>query len=179
MLGIVKTATICVVALVASSEAAAEDLENKNALSDGMHSLSFGIPDGGNSNAAGTAGYWVMFGNLNVGFNVGLALDTGTDDTSFDILLAPTVRSYVSTDGVVCPFWFGQVNLRLADNGSDDTQELGVAAGVGAEWFPVPEFSISGQVGLGVDVIRPGDLDPVALGSFTSELSAQIYFDGL
>ncbi|MEL6547581.1 MAG: hypothetical protein AAFQ82_23360 [Myxococcota bacterium] len=150
-----------------------------NGLGDGRHSLSFSIPNGGNGFAGGAAGYWIMFGNLNVGFNVGLALDTGGDDTAYDILLAPTLRSYISSGGKVVPFWFGQVNLRLADNGAADTQELGVAGGIGVEWFPVPQFSVSGQVGLGVDIIRPDPLDPIALGTFTSALTAQMYFDGI
>ncbi|MEM6532014.1 MAG: hypothetical protein AAF654_05290 [Myxococcota bacterium] len=150
-----------------------------NGLGDGRHSLSFSVPNGGNGFAGGAAGYWIMAGNLNLGINVGLALDTGGDETSYDILLAPALRSYLYTNGKVAPFWFGQVNLRLADNGTADTQELGIAGGVGVEWFPVPQFSISGQIGLGVDIIRPDPLDPVALGTFTSVLTAQIYFDSL
>lgn len=147
----------------------------KNSLYDGASSLSFAVPNGGNGYASGAAGYWMMFGNLNVGFNVGLALDTGGADTAWDILLAPAVRSYWSTDGEVAPFWYGQLNLRLADNGATDTQELGIAGGLGVEWFVVENFSISGQVGLGIDILRPDPLDPLALGTFTSALTAQIY----
>ncbi len=148
----------------------------ENSLHDGAMSLSFAIPNGGNGFASGAAGVWMMFGSLNVGFNVGLALDTGGADTSWDILLAPTVRSYWFTDSQVAPFWFGQLNLRFADNGSTDTQELGIAGGLGVEWFVVDIFSISGQVGMGIDILRPDPLDPLAFGTFTSALTAQLYW---
>ncbi|MEO1481960.1 MAG: hypothetical protein AAFU77_07620 [Myxococcota bacterium] len=171
-----RTVIVCLSLLVPSLALAQQPA---NGLGDGKHSLSFSIPDGDNGFAEGAVGYWIMAGNLNLGINVGFALDTGTDDTAYDILLAPALRSYISTAGKVAPFWFGQLNLRLADVGGADTQELGVAGGLGVEWFPVPEFSVSGQVGLGVDIIRPDPLDPVAIGTFTSALTAQIYFDGI
>ncbi|MFU8807093.1 MAG: hypothetical protein ACNA8W_25015 [Bradymonadaceae bacterium] len=158
------------------------------ALAAGAHSLSFGVPGGGNPYAPGTLGYWIMVApEINVGINVGFALDrrtvtVGAEEetrTSWDVLLAPAVKFYTSRLTTVAPYYFAQVNLRFHDDGIDATDEdleMGLALGLGAEWFPVPNFSIGGHVGIGVDVLRPGNAEPVALGTFTSGLSAQIYF---
>lgn len=155
------------------------------ALAAGTHSLSFGVPGGGNPYAPGTLGYWFMLApQVNLGLNLGFALDRvgGPNDettTSWDLLVAPAVKFYTSRLTTVAPYYFAQVNLRLNDDGIDATDEdleLGVALGLGAEWFPVPNFSIGGHVGLGVDILRAGNGEPVALGTFTSGLSAQIYF---
>ncbi len=155
------------------------------ALAAGKHSLSFGVPGGGNPYAAGAFGYWMMLTpEINFGINVGFGLDrreAGPDDTitSWDLLLAPTLKYYTSRRSSVAPYYFAQLNLRLHDTGVDNVDhdpELGLAGGLGVEWFPVPAFSIGGHAGLGIDILRSGAGEPIAVGTFTSGLSAQIYF---
>lgn len=149
-----------------------------NSLTDGANSLSFGIPNGGNGYASGTAGYWMMVGpDMNLGLNIGLALDTGGEETVYDLLLAPVLKMYMHTDGVVAPYWYGQLNFQINDNGVDSDNALSLAGGLGVEWFITQVFSVAGQVGVGVDIIRAGDVDPFSLGTFTSGLTAQIYFE--
>ncbi len=171
-----KKGSFAVVLSVLFSAAVAQ-AGTDNGLKEGGTSLSFGVPSGGNGYAAGTAGYWMLLApNMNVGFNVGLAIDTGGNDPVWDILLAPAVRFYTATDGNVLPFFHGQANFRIFDPGSGtEDPEFGVAGGLGLEWFATKNFSIAGQVGLGIDVLRPGGADPVKIGTFTSGLTAQIY----
>ncbi|MBC7793077.1 MAG: hypothetical protein H7Z43_05175 [Clostridia bacterium] len=172
--------TVLSVTVLASS-ARAQDTTSPNLLVAGAKSLSFAIPGGNNGYASGAAGLWYMITDqVNLGFNVGLGLDrqnagTGTE-TTWDILLAPAMRYYLKTDGVVAPFIHGQANFRINHQPDNTGEELGVAGGVGAEWFPVRQFSIAGQVGLGVDVVRQNNSEP-AIGTFTSQLSAQLYWD--
>ncbi|MFB6262063.1 MAG: hypothetical protein ABEL76_00370, partial [Bradymonadaceae bacterium] len=151
---------------------------------------------GGNPYNSGAAGFWYVINkNLKVGGSLGVALDSQpvyeikTDDqgdfdefkkvdnistTKFDILLAPTVHYYVSPDGPVTPYFFGQLNFRKMFDGNDKTTgsikksidkddkffnpneqlQMGIAGGFGIEWFPVKNFSINGHVGLGVDILR-------------------------
>lgn len=154
------------------------------ALAAGKHSLSFSVPGGGNPYANGAFGYWMMLTpEVNFGINVGLSLDrqdAGADTiTSWDLLLAPTLKYYTSRRSTVAPYYFAQLNLRLHDSGIDNASndpELGLAGGLGVEWFPVPAFSIGGHAGLGIDILRQGNGEPIAIGTFTSGLSAQIYF---
>ncbi len=157
-----------------------------NALAAGKHSLSFALPGGGNPYAGGAFGYWMMLTpEINFGINVGLAVDrqgnTVNDDviTSWDLLLAPTMKFYTSRRSVVAPYYFAQLNLRLNDSGAANSEvntEMGLAGGIGVEWFPVTNFSVGGHAGLGLDIIRSGNGEPIAVGTFTSGLSAQIYF---
>lgn len=189
---------LCLTALcvgLLSSNAMAQDAP-RNALRAGSQSLAFGVPGGGNPYASGTFGYWYMVTpKMNLGINVGLSIDpqlghdmSNGDETTevlWDFLLAPTLKFYGNTNGNVVPFGFGQLNLRLHNQwksgpgtdteGGDAT--FGIAGGMGVEWFVVTRFSISGQVGVGIDIVRAGDQNkPFALGTFTSGLAANIYF---
>lgn len=148
-----------------------------NGVTKQQRSLSFGIPSGGNGYANGAAGVWLFATpDVNLGINLGLALDTGGDDPVWDILLAPAVRYYLSMMGNVMPFVLGQLNFRIAAAGGDTSDpELGLAGGLGLEWFVTPVFSIAGHVGLGIDVLRSNNQDPLALGTFTSGLTANLY----
>lgn len=154
-----------------------------NALAAGKHSLSFAVPGGGNPYATGAFGYWMMLTpEINFGINVGFGLDRQgnnvNDDvtTNWDLLLAPALKFYTSRRSVVAPYYFAQLNLRLHDTNGNTDPELGLAGGLGVEWFPVTNFSIGGHAGLGIDILRAGNGEPIAVGTFTSGLSAQIYF---
>lgn len=166
-----------------SSSAFAQGVEApNNALREGQHSLSFGVPGGGNPYASGAFGYGMMMApNLHLGINVGLGLDPqeygGDTEWDWGVLLAPTMKYYPSTTAQVVPFGFGQLNFGIGGTaGETHDPELGIAGGVGVEWFPVTRFSISGQAGLGIDILRANDQKPFAVGTFTSNLAANIYF---
>jgi hypothetical protein len=119
---------------------------------------------------------------INLGMNLGLGIDPqgagGATTTNYDILLAPAMRYYLTTSGVVAPFIHAQANLRFYDDHVDTKHiGLGAAGGIGVEWFPVRNFSVGGQTGLGLDIVRPDPGKPVKLATFTSALTAQIYWE--
>jgi len=166
-------------ATMTASAANAE--EGANSLVAGAKSLSFRLPGGGNRYADGAAGIWYMLNeDMNLGINVGLGIDhtdAGASNTAWDILLAPALKYYMAK-GVVNPYFLGQVNLRFHDDGGvNNDPELGVAGGIGAEWFPVRNFSIGGEAGLGIDIVRQAPGKPVKLGTFQSALVANIYWE--
>jgi len=138
-------------------------------------SLSFGVPVGGNPVAAGTAGIWTMLTPvMNVGLNVGLNLDTESDQ-GFDLLLAPAVRYYLAQIGPVATFGAGEMKVRVFDAGDETDLDLGAAVGLGAEWFITDVFSLAGWTGLGIELFRPqGGL---RIGTLTTGLSVQIYWE--
>lgn len=143
-------------------------------------SLSFGIPSGGNGYASGAAGLWMMVTpDINLGMNVGLSFGN-KPETSYDVLVAPAIRYYVSKEGSVLPYFAGQLNLRIYDDGvdgNDDDPELSVAGGPGVEWFVTDAFSISGWVGAGLNILQRGGSDAgIRFGTLTSGLTAQLYY---
>ena len=173
----------CMIATMTASAARAQESSagGANALVAGAKSLSFAVPGGGNRYANGAAGIWYMISDdMNLGINVGLGIDRtdtgGGTNTDWDVLLAPAIRYYMAK-GVVNPYFLGQVNLRFHDTGGDNDPELGIAGGIGAEWFPVRNFSIGGEAGVGIDIIRAGNGEPVRLGTFQSALVANIYWE--
>lgn len=166
------------VAFAFASVAQAQDAAN--GLSAGAKSLSFSIPSGGNGYAGNAAGLWMMMGpTMNLGINVGLSYASSDAASPYALLLAPAIRMYMDTSSSVAPFYFGQLNLLIAnnDNGNDedDAPEMSVAGGLGVEWFPVKAFSVSGHVGVGAKVLGQEGA-PKTLGTFTSGLTAQMYF---
>lgn len=173
-----------VVALMSATlfaSAARAEEGGANSLVAGAKSLSFRLPGGGNRYADGAAGIWYMLSDdMNLGINVGLGIDhqnPGASVTAWDILLAPALKYYMAK-GVVNPYFLGQVNLRFHDDGNNNNDpELGVAGGIGAEWFPVRNFSIGGEAGLGIDIVRQAPGKPVKIGTFQSALVANIYWE--
>jgi hypothetical protein len=139
-------------------------------------SLSLNVPGGGNSAGGGTAGLWMMMSpQLNLGINVGFALDT-ENDPGHDVLLAPALRYYFAQTSPVAPFYYGTALIRFVDvKDPNHNIQLGVAGGLGAEWFVTDVFSIAGWTGLGINIVRQGD--GMGVGTLTSGISAQIYWD--
>lgn len=148
-----------------------------NAFEEGKMSLSFGLPGGGNPYASGTAAIWYgMSDQMNLGFNVGLGIDTASKpDSTLNLLLAPTLKYYLMPGSEVTPFMLGQLNLGLTTLG-DDAVDLGILGGFGVEYFLNHVFSIAVHTGIGIDLLRPNDVDPLKLGTITSGLSGQIYW---
>lgn len=145
-------------------------------LNTGAMSLSLAVPAGGNPYAGGTFGLWYgLAPEFNLGINVGLGFDTAPVDDVFNLLLAPALKYYFAPASEVTPFLIGQLNLGFTNQG-DDAVDFGILGGFGAEWFVTPVFSIAGYTGIGIDILRPADVGPLRLGTFTSGISAQIYF---
>jgi hypothetical protein len=106
-------------------------------------------------------------------------MDTGGMDTQWDLLLAPEIRYYLTTMGPVLPFISAVLKFRMFDPGAADSENsLGVGGGIGLEWFITKVFSLAGHTGIGFDFIRPGDDSGVGIGTLTTALSVQLYFDG-
>ncbi len=148
-----------------------------NGFGEGATSLSLGVPGGGNPYASGTFGIWYgLSGDMNLGINVGLGIDTATEpDSTFNLLLAPALKYYMMPGAEVTPFILGQLNFSFTSLG-DDAVDLGLLGGFGAEWFITDVFSLAGYTGLGIDLLRPNEVDPLRIGTFTSGFSAQIYW---
>lgn len=173
---------IAALSLTLASTATAQEAQptttasSGNAFGNGATSLSLGVPGGGNPYANGTFGIWYGVSNdINLGINVGLGLDTAGEETVFNMLLAPALKYYMMPGAEVTPFILGQLNLAFTSVG-DDAVDLGLLGGFGAEWFITPVFSLAGYTGVGIDLLRPNDVDPLRIGTFTSGLSVQMYW---
>lgn len=177
----------------------------RTALQKGTWSLSFVAPGYSGGDRAQFA-VWEMMGNRT---NVGLALElsvSGRDreqdgddltEASTGLGLGINVRRYAGAERAVMPFVqggvFGRGGYSRRDGDTYDTDvkvfSAGVEAGLGAEWFPVRHFSISGYTGARLSTSRyeedytaPDDTEHTSSSSegafqaFTSALSISIYF---
>jgi hypothetical protein len=199
-------AMLATLMLLFAPTAMAQDGEAaRNALRSGQSALSFATPSGGNPIVPGTLGYHYMLAdNMRLGVHLGLNMQATTVEvgdeeesaTALGLTLAPQLNYYTSTQGTVAPYFFGLLNLGIFSDGIDETtgdpdddenafnpQEqptLNIAAGMGAEWFPVTRFSISGQVGLNIAALQQDqsetEKNDFGLNLFTSSLAANIYF---
>ena len=111
---------------------------------------------------------------------------------SSELVLSPSIKYYTYQKGPIALFCLAQTHLRFYSDGDKSTttdqdpntgevynpeEDLKLRAhlGFGAEWFPTTSFSLAGHFGLQLDLLRQGD-QGFALETFTSGLSAQIYF---
>lgn len=172
----------------------------------GAHALSFTLLDG----EAGELGYWrVHSPRTSLGLFVRLELeraevetdapndDVRSETNSFALSVGPQVRRYLRPAARVTPFLYGSAELgyererRTTETTVEEFETRADAffgslrAGVGLEWFPVPEVSVSGQTGLRLraehgtaesDLVDREDRTwIVGLDSFTSALSLNVY----
>lgn len=177
----------------------------RTALQKGTWSLSFVAPGYSGGERAQFA-IWEMMGNRT---NVGLALElsvAGRDrkqdgddltEASTGVGLGINVRRYAGAERAVMPFVQGGVfgrggySRREGETYDSDVKVMtaGVEAGIGAEWFPVRHFSISGYTGARLSASRyeedytaPDDTEHTssysegAFQALTSALSVSIYF---
>jgi len=150
--------------------------------------------------------------NVGVGFDTenregagdtSVDLDSDEIPTRFDLFLAPTARYYLFEDSNVAPYILGQVFFQKFWDGVDSTTadpdeavnnadkefnseeqpRFGLVGGFGLEWFPIEQLSFGGYVGLGIDLVRPNELDGNVIvqngpriGTLTSAVNANIYF---
>ncbi len=157
----------------------------------GQRSISFGLPGNLGHN---TFGFWTMHSEkLNLGLNLGLNLvSNSTDGTTTskvsNISIGPALRYYAGSLGPVVPFLHGQADIRYGKTDQPDrsSKGFGLASGLGAEWFPTRNISISGTTGLGfsanwVSTSQGGTTiktSNTGIGTFTSALTIQLYFGG-
>jgi hypothetical protein len=162
------------------------------ALEQGKHSISFGLP----GNQVGTTfGVWTMFSdNLNLGLNLGLGVSSvSTEGTTTarttSTSIAPALRYYTGSLGPVLPFLYGETSLSYSKTSQPVNRTLkglGLAGGLGAEWFPVGNIGIAGYTGLALQsnwtTNNQGGSSTTAntlsIGTMTSGLSINLYFGG-
>ena len=162
---------------------------NTSTLTRWAKSLSFAFPAGGSGYLAGSsylggvAGMWLMvLDDLNAGLNLGITTHpSATEGDDWQIVLAPAVKYYFTKGFNVAPFVFGQFDLTFgkmsALPGTKTSAQVGLAGGLGAEYFVMKQLSLGGQVGVRFDANRPSPLDVVGFVTFTSSLNLSFYFD--
>ena len=119
--------------------------------------------------------------------------DTRSQSRSLRLQLSPTVKYYRPLHDRVAPFVFYQAHAgffaswyRLPDI-DPETQlsrtkhDLGIALGLGADWFPFQRISLSGQTGLDLSYLydkrRPDRRKwEWSLKTFQTEVAALVYF---
>ena len=171
----------------------------------GAWSLSFTAP-GYSAGEGGEFGVWQMVGTRT---RLGVTLDVlvrgserddsaaGQTDAATRLGLGLNLRRFLATEARVAPYLqarvFGRGAYGRLEQGPYSTESRGVFAGVeaavGAEWFPVRAFSISGHTGVRVQAQRredestAPDREPLestyrdlAFQTFTSTLAVQIHF---
>ena len=119
--------------------------------------------------------------------------DTQSQYRYLRLQLRPTIKQYRPMHDRVAPFVFYQVHAdfsfwdRQEETGSRMTQstrsnnDLGIALGLGVEWFPFQRISLNGQTGL--DLIYHSDKRRSdrrkwewSLKTFQTEVAALVYF---
>jgi hypothetical protein len=184
----------------------ADSTDAPNGPRKGAWSLSFTAPGYGGSGERAELGVWEMVGERT---NLGLTLEVqvggqdredGTHDDSdatTAVGLGLAARRYAGAARGIAPYVQGRVfgrgsYARREATEYEETQRgtfAGVEAVVGAEWFPVRHFSVSGHTGaramtarLEQDATYPDGEERETVsrygqfGTFTSSLSVQIYF---
>jgi hypothetical protein len=196
--------------VLAGSAAAQTPEHAQDALAPGRQALAFSLPNGG---AVGLGKWKVVAPDRLHGLFLSLYARTSVDrgwsgqpgselrQTDVRATLGPHFRRYVARSGPVLPFVESAVEVGVAysrlheqepnvvyySNGQQghELSALGsLGTGIGAEWFPLPRVSVSGQVGLRLDgsvgksSFEPGSMTvwSVNLTTFTPGLFVQLYF---
>jgi len=175
---------LLLLSLILATPAAAQQLDPPiNSLVPGARSLAFGRLGEGTS----AIEYWRMRSahtnqGLIVAFSTGYSRSTLADAASqrqssggaVSVSAGPAVRRYASVTERVNPFFYGHALVGYGYSTSQvppDRRDhrhafLGsVSTGVGLEWFPVPQISLSGQAGVRIST----QLDRVEYERHTSE----------
>ncbi len=112
--------------------------------------------------------------------------DTQSQYRSLWLQLRPTIKQYRPMHDRVAPFVFYQAHAdfsvwdRQEETGSRMTQstrsnsDLGIALGLGVDWFPFQRISLSGQTGL--DLSYRSNPRLWSLKTFQTEVAALVYF---
>lgn len=114
------------------------------------------------------------------------------DLQSTHFIFSPAFKYYTRTQSSVALYFLGQAHFSVFSDGDpltitdsdamgddvynpEEDPEFALIFGFGTEWFPTSFFSIGGHVGLRMDLFRQG-YSGFSLSTFTSNLTAQIYF---
>lgn len=114
------------------------------------------------------------------------------DQLSTELILAPSFKYYTRTQSTVALYFLSQVQFKTFSDGDSTTLddpkamgdntynpeediELSLILGFGTEWFPTPFFSLGGHIGFDLDLMRQNQ-NGLAFSTFTSNLTAQVYF---
>ncbi|HEX6939870.1 MAG TPA: hypothetical protein VF158_10700 [Longimicrobiales bacterium] len=182
--------------LALSAPARAQDGAPADALQEGRRSLTFSVPSGGGT----SFGFWTMLShrtNLGIDVHVSFRRRDGSspDDphTIWGFAAGPAVKRYLPwISGPVAPFIYGGADLMWNhDSFGDDIERglgLGLAGGVGVEWFPTRQISIGGFTGLRAEYGRATHENEATdfeetdstfmMNTFRSSLALHIYFGG-
>ena len=150
------------------------------ALTPGTWGLSLGVL-GNNPYANNTANIsYFATGQFNIGLSLGLRIENGDDQLSnynpgvgggeWSLALAPMIRYYIPRGHRVVPYIFAKANFAMSDLPPLD-QYFGLEGGLGAEFFAYDYFSVSGYIGMNINMI-----EDFGLGLFTSAMMANFYF---
>ena len=119
--------------------------------------------------------------------------DTRSQYRSLRLQLRPTIKHYRPMHNQVAPFIFYQAHADLSAFWSRllginperqrtrTKYDLGLALGLGADWFPFQRISLSAQIGLDLSYLydkRPSDrrMWEWSLKTFQTEVAALVYF---
>lgn len=132
---------------------------------------------------------WILNGSIGFRRSAREGSNTVTN-TDLSLGFGPEIRRYTSIAGRVAPYGFVGGRLGFAwertdvevDSNSSWMAMLDARVGVGAEFFPVPNLSLGGQMGVsGMIGYRPFD-DPdgstfqARVGTFGASIMAAIYY---
>ena len=170
--------------------------ESANVPEPGSYGFSFDLPSGGGT-GFGIRRMMSPSSNLGVSIVVGYRKDDSErpaepDETrtSWSIGLRPDLRLYRRNARSVLPFLSLEAevgyNKQTADEFEASGFKLGMGVGVGAEWFPLEEMSISGSTGVNIayrrrttaaDILEQSLTDSaLVVGLFQSALQLSLYF---
>ena len=175
-----KSCLVTVVILIMAASAFTQEKDKRvNSLERGKRSLAFSLFSDG-----GTFGYWVLKSRLtNLGLNCSLHVshfDDGRKRTSWNVQLAPAIKRYMIVYKSVAPHYYGSLQAGYGKSGNATNWNFGFIAGLGVEWFPVPEISVGSFTGFNFSYSqqKAGDYTQKAFTvlSFTPRLTMNIYF---
>lgn len=157
----------------------------------GSYGISFNLPESG---GAGFGLRRMLSETTNAGIDVlidfdwsdfdrtGPALPDEDPRTTFRLHVRPNLRLYRRLTEEVLPFLLVGIGAAYT-NSPDDNWAWGAAAelGIGVEWFPASDVSVSGSTGLRGDFTYRSNsggntVQQVHLGAFRSTLSLNVYF---
>ena len=137
-------------------------------------------------------GFSLNSGEVEVETSQGLSSPKREERTSTQLDLSPVIRYYTRKNSEVALFFQGQLDFASLNDGDETTVNdkdakgeltyneledltLAMSFGFGAEWFLAHYVSLSGHLGLGIDIFRQG-YQGFAIQTYTSGLTMQFYF---
>lgn len=180
MKNLTKRCLLAIAILAMATVTFAQEKDKRvNSLERGNRSLAFSLLSDG-----GTFGYWVLKSKrTNLGINLSLRVshyDAGRKSTSWNVQLAPAIKRYMIVYKSVAPHYYGSLQIGYGKDSNATNWNIGLNAGLGVEWFPVPEVSVGSFTGFNLSYSqRKADSyvqKAFTVFSFTPRLTVYIYF---